>query len=179
MAPLLSSLPTILQNLNNDFNGVETLAGVLVNKTCGTYALINKIINDLATLKSTLKKSEKQIEKLIIYEFSENTGNVVEAATVTTTTGSPFGGVIGLATKKTIALAKGLGDGDSTNIGDYRTARAEDASLTADNVGFVLKSGGEKFTEASITNVLAEVYTTVRKLVNGEDIAVTLATVGS
>ena len=79
MAPLINNLASVIKNLNANIDiDVVDVTDPRVNKTCGTYALIDKITSDLALIENNLKKAENNIEKVLLHEITTR-GNVVGA----------------------------------------------------------------------------------------------------
>jgi len=178
MAPLLSSLANTIQSLNKDIDVDAGAGSEGVVKTCGTYALINRIINDLASLKTTLKDAEKQMEILLTQELIPQTapgGTVAPAALLSTTGVSYHGTSLGFASKEVLEVAAAFTT--STTPQALTELRGGHATM-ADNVG--IKLGATYYlTETAILSTLADVYKLVKCLQNGTNIVGTAGTTGT
>ena len=164
----LRSLSNIIANFNADL--VITPATPQVTDTCGTYALINQIISDLASLRSTLKTAEKGIEAAIRTELElSTTQNQATNTMIIQTTNIPS--TCAVATKTSTASATHL---NSTNAAALLVARNEDTTLNQ-NIGIKLGGSSVPTTESAILNGLAEVYGLVNKIKNGQQIVATAA----
>ena len=151
----IRSLSNIITNLNADL--AVTSATPQVTDTCGTYALINQIISDLSSLKSTLKTAEKGIESAIRTELElTTTQNVATNVMVIKTANIPT--TCAIATKTVTSDAKYL---NSINASAVLTARKEDSTLNQ-NIGIKLNS--VPLTESAILNGLAEAYGIINTL---------------
>ena len=164
----LRSLSNIIANFNADL--VITPATPQVTDTCGTYALINQIISDLASLRSTLKTAEKGIEAAIRTELElSTTQNQATNTMIIQTMNIPS--TCAVATKTSTTSATHL---DSTNAAALLVARNEDTTLNQ-NIGIKLGGSSVPTTESAILNGLAEVYGLVNKIKNGQQIVATAA----
>ena len=163
----IRSLSNIITNLNADL--AVTAATPEVTDTCGTYALINQIISDLSSLKSTLKTAEKGIEAAIRTELElGTTQNVATNTMVIQTANIPTSCAV--ATKTVTSDAKYL---NSANAAAVLTARKEDSTLNQ-NLGIKLNS--VPLTESAILNGLAEAYGIINTIKNGQALVVSEGT---
>ena len=169
-AVLIGQTASILKNLNADLSVTTTASSEAVDQTCGTYALINQIISDLASLRSTLKTAEKGIEAAIRTELEMSATQCRTTNTmIIQTTNIPS--TCAVATKTSTTSATHL---DSTNAAALLAARNEDTTLNQ-NIGIKLGSSSVPTTESAILNGLAEVYGLVNKIKNGQQIVATAA----
>tara|TARA_B100000963_G_scaffold343835_1_gene346056 strand:+ start:119 stop:637 length:519 start_codon:yes stop_codon:yes gene_type:complete len=163
----IRSLSNIITNLNADL--AVTSATPQVSDTCGTYALINQIISDLSSLKSTLKTAEKGIEAAIRTELElTTTQNVATNVMVIQTANIPT--TCAIATKTVTSDAKYLNSADAAAV---LTARKEDSTLNQ-NLGIKLNS--VPLTESAILNGLAEAYGIINTIKNGQALVVSEGT---
>lgn len=163
----IRSLSNIITNLNADL--AVTAATPEVTDTCGTYALINQIISDLSSLKSTLKTAEKGIEAAIRTELElGTTQNVATNTMVIQTANIPTTSAV--ATKTVTSDAKYLNSADAAAV---LTARKEHSTLNQ-NLGIKLNSVA--LTESAILNGLAEAYGIINTIKNGQALVVSEGT---
>ena len=159
----LRSLSNFITHLNADL--AVTPATPQVTDTCGTYALINQIISDLSSLRTTLKTAEKGMEIAIRTELELTaTQNVATNVMVIQTVSIPSTFLV--ATKTATTSASHLNSADAAAL---LVARKEDTTLNQ-NIGIKLGDSSVPLTESAILNGLAEVYGLVNRLKNGQRI---------
>ena len=159
----LRSLANFITHLNADL--AVTPATPQVTDTCGTYALINQIISDLSSLRTTLKTAEKDMEAAIRTELELSTTQNQATNTMVIQTGSIPSTCL-VATKTATTSALHLNSADAAAL---LVARKEDTTLNQ-NIGIKLGDSSVPLTESAILNGLAEVYGLVNRLKNGQRI---------
>ena len=179
----LKNLSAFITNLNAD--DTSTAEGT-VPLDCGTLALITKLINDLADLRTDLKLAEKSVENILLKELTESQthltgsaviGDVTPNIVVQSVLGSgdyekvKAGSVQPLTASKFLVKADGTGLVGGNEVVDLLTARTCTATNLdgggANNVGFLPASDGEAMPEAVVFNHLAEMYGLLRSLMRG------------
>ena len=201
MSVKISSLAATIEMLGAPLSIDSSTAGaVMVKGNCGTIALINQIISDLASLRKTLRDAEKEMQTDLRASMLRTTGGVAEINDIDT---DPLTGVqIARATKehaapegtdnKTAADGTGIAHHwhNSTNAittgalleserhGVFWPGLADSDGGGPDNTGKVgIKLGETAYVaEQAIMNILVDVYGVVDKLKNGSTIDVSTST---
>lgn len=198
MSVKVSSLAATIEMLGASLSIDSTAGAVKVKGNCGTIALINQIISDLSSLRTTLRDAEKEMQtdlRLSIDRTDTGACNDINTPDLT-------GNKISRATKEHVAptgsdyksnldatgIAAHWQDGNTagTNFvtsgalleserhGSNWPGRGADESGGTDNTGKVgIKLGSTDYiAEQAIMNVLVDVYGVVDKLKNGSSIVV-------
>ena len=179
----------------------ETAGAVKVKGNCGTIALINQIISDLSSLRTTLRDAEKEMQTDLRLSMIRVDGGVAACNDINTP--NLTGTIIGRATKehaapsgadnKTAAADTGIAHHWHDSINAITTGESletqrhgvgwpgrgtADESGGTDNTGKVgIKLGDTDYVaEQAIMNVLVDVYGVVDKLKNGSTIDVSSST---
>lgn len=157
----VKSLANTLKNLNASID--VTAATPAVGSNCGLYALINQMISDLSSLKSTIKTAERDIETLLTAELETSTSAAANVLACTTT----FPSTLKQAEKTVTTIG---GTFTETNLTTLKGARNEETTLDQ-NVGIIINNLG--FTELALLNGLTEAYGIINKVKNGQQVVAT------
>ena len=175
MSVLLKTLASSLQGLNADL-GVQDDGVVLSN--CGTFALIDRAINDLAAVRTQLKAAEKQVEKVLVTTMLTAPGAELNAAVALNAT-LDAQTLVFIADEAVSATSEVLRETGAALLTDTKSTDTQlnsargGTDTTAQNVGFKIgkatdgTAAGQAFTEAHLVNVLADIYKRIRSLLQG------------
>ena len=176
MSVLLQTLASSLKNLNGDLDVKDD--GVVMSN-CGTFALIDRAINDLAAVRTALKTAEKQVESVICTELLLSGGAVQPSLAVAATTSLNAHDQLDAADEQVNATSEVLRESAAALIANPKSASTElntprgVKETTNQNIGFKIgkdaagAATGQAFTEAHLVNVLADIYCRIRSLLNG------------
>ena len=176
MAPLLSSLANTIKSLNNVISISDGVGSEGTAVACGTYALINRIINDLASLKTTLKDAEKQMEIMLVNELLSASDQATQKpnAHVVATGVTHHGSTLAVANRKIGVISTAFTT--TPDIPAFTAVRGGDSTAVGNNVGIKLGAADNALTEAAIMNTLADVYKLVKCLSNGSLVPASVGT---
>lgn len=137
-----------VKNLNSDTLSLNDNSVYVPGHTDGLYTLINKMITDLSSIKSSIKTREKVIRESIDAEISN---------TSTTDGVMATGNHVG----STLYLSGGIGD----STGRYGGSTS---NTTANEYCSVLSANNNEYAESVVFGVLAQSAQLINKLKNGQ-----------
>ena len=142
-----------VKNLNSDTLSLNDNSVYVPGHTDGLYTLINKMITDLSSIKSSIKTREKVIRESIDAEISN---------TSTTDGVMATGNHVG----STLYLSGGIGD----STGRYGGSPSGDpiSNTTAEEYCSVLSANNNEYAESVVFGVLAQSAQLINKLKNGQ-----------
>jgi len=137
-----------VKNLNSDTLSLNDNSVYVPGHTDGLYTLINKMITDLSSIKSSIKTREKVIRESIDAEISSNSGTDGVMAT-------------GNHVASTLFLSAGIGD----SAGRYGASISNEA---ASEYCSVLSANNNEYAESVVFGVLSQSAQLINKLKNGQ-----------
>lgn len=138
-----------VKNLNSDTLSLNDNSVYVPGDTDGLYTLINKMITDLSSIKSSIKTREKVIRESIDAEIN-NDSSTTDGVMAT-------GNHVG----STLYLSGGVGD----SAGRYGDATS---NTTASEYCSVLSANNNEYAESVVFGVLAQSAQLINKLKNGQ-----------
>lgn len=138
-----------VKNLNSDTLSLNDNSVYVPGNTDGLYTLINKMITDLSSIKSSIKTREKVIRESIDAEINNDSSTTDGIMS----TGNHVG--------STLYLSGGVGD-SAERYGDATS------NTTAEEYCSVLSANNNEYAESVVFGVLAQSAQLINKLKNGQ-----------